>query len=96
MGPLASAASSPRLEHAHLGANPARCVYNEALPETVDRRGMGAWKTFFGRLTVGGWFAFLRITVGQWWIKSVLHKPLGKFVSGRMVNWSPSLADHHP
>lgn len=50
----------------------------------------------FGFLTVNQWLALLRIAVGLWWIKSVFHKPLRKFVSGQMVDWTLALADNHP
>jgi thiosulfate dehydrogenase (quinone) large subunit len=50
----------------------------------------------FGLLSVHKWLAILRIALGLWWIKSVLHKPLRKFVGGQMINWSLSLADNHP
>jgi len=50
----------------------------------------------FGILTVAQWLAILRIGLGLWWLKSVLHKPLKKFVSGQMVNWTLALADNHP
>ena len=50
----------------------------------------------FGWLTAQQWIAILRISIGLWWIKSVLHKPLEKFVSGQMVDWTLSLADNHP
>jgi thiosulfate dehydrogenase [quinone] large subunit len=50
----------------------------------------------FGFLTFNQWLALLRIAVGLWWIKSVLHKPLRSFVSGGMVEWTLSLADNHP
>ncbi|MDX1614356.1 MAG: hypothetical protein R3300_08605 [Candidatus Promineifilaceae bacterium] len=49
-----------------------------------------------GLLTVEQWLALLRIGVGLWWIKSVLHKPLREFVSGDMVDWTVSLAENHP
>lgn len=51
---------------------------------------------FLGFLTENQWLALLRITVGLWWIKSVLHKPLRKFEGGQMIGWSLSLADNHP
>jgi hypothetical protein len=41
--------------------------------------------TLFGILTVEQWLAILRIGIGLWWLKSVLHKPLRKFVSGQMA-----------
>ncbi len=50
----------------------------------------------FGLLTVEQWLAILRIGVGLWWLESVRHKPLRKFVSGQMINWSVSLAENHP
>lgn len=50
----------------------------------------------FGFLTVGQWLAILRIGLGLWWLKSVLHKPLKKFVSGQMTNWTVALAENHP
>ena len=53
-------------------------------------------ETLFGILTVEQWLAILRIGIGLWWLKSVLHKPLKKFVSGQMVNWTLALADNHP
>ena len=49
-----------------------------------------------GFLTVEQWLALLRIGIGLWWVKSVLHKPLREFVSGDMVNWTVSLAENHP
>ena len=50
----------------------------------------------FGFLSVSQWLAILRIGVGLWWIKSVFHKPLRKFVGGQMADWTESLADNHP
>ena len=50
----------------------------------------------FGFLDISRWLALLRIAVGLWWIKSFLHKPLRKFVTGQMVDWTLSLADNHP
>ncbi len=50
----------------------------------------------FGFLTGEQWLAILRIGVGLWWLESVRHKPLRKFVSGQMINWSVSLAENHP
>lgn len=49
-----------------------------------------------GFLTGQQWLALLRIGIGLWWLKSVLHKPLRKFVSGQMVNWTVALAENHP
>ena len=53
-------------------------------------------ETLFGILTVEQWLAILRIGIGLWWLKSVLHKPLREFVSGQMTNWTLALADNHP
>jgi thiosulfate dehydrogenase [quinone] large subunit len=53
-------------------------------------------ETMFGILTVEQWLAILRIGVGLWWLKSFLHKPLKKFVSGQMADWTLDLADNHP
>ena len=52
--------------------------------------------TLFGILTIEQWLAILRIGIGLWWLKSFLHKPHRKFVSGQMVNWTLALADNHP
>jgi len=53
-------------------------------------------ETLFNILTVEQWLAILRIGIGLWWLKSFLHKPHRKFVSGQMVNWTVALADNHP
>ena len=53
-------------------------------------------ETLFGFLTVEQWLAILRIGIGLWWLKSVLHKPLRQFVSGQMTNWTLALAENHP
>ena len=50
----------------------------------------------FGILLVEQWLAILRIGIGLWWLKSVLHKPLRKFVTGQMVGWTVALAENHP
>ncbi len=50
----------------------------------------------FGFLEVGQWLALLRIAIGLWWVKSVLHKPLRNFLDESMVSWTLSLADNHP
>lgn len=50
----------------------------------------------FGLLTVEQWLALLRIALGLWWLESVRHKPLRKFVNGQMADWSLALADNHP
>ena len=49
-----------------------------------------------GSLTPGQWLAFLRIGIGLWWIKSVLHKEYPKFVRSGMMNWTNSLLDNQP
>jgi thiosulfate dehydrogenase [quinone] large subunit len=49
-----------------------------------------------GFLTLNQWLAVLRIGLGLWWLKSVLHKPLRQFVSGQMVGWTVALAENHP
>jgi thiosulfate dehydrogenase [quinone] large subunit len=53
-------------------------------------------ETLFGILTVEQWLAILRIGIGLWWLKSFLHKPHRKFVSGQMTSWTLALADNHP
>jgi thiosulfate dehydrogenase [quinone] large subunit len=50
----------------------------------------------FGFLKVSQWLALLRISVGLWWVKSVLHKPLRSFLREGMANWTLSLAESHP
>lgn len=52
--------------------------------------------TLFGLLSVEQWLAILRIGIGLWWLKSVLHKPLRQFVSGQMTGWTIALAENHP
>jgi thiosulfate dehydrogenase [quinone] large subunit len=47
-------------------------------------------------LDAGQWSAVLRIGIGLWWIKSVFHKDLRRFVEGGMVSWTKDLADSHP
>ena len=44
----------------------------------------------------GEWLAVLRIGIGLWWLKSVFHKDLGKFLRGGMVSWTTDLAASHP
>jgi thiosulfate dehydrogenase [quinone] large subunit len=53
-------------------------------------------ETLFGILSTEQWLAILRIGLGLWWLKSFLHKPHKKFVSGQMVGWTLALADNHP
>ncbi len=53
-------------------------------------------ETLFNILTVEQWLAILRIGIGLWWLKSFLHKPHRKFVSGQMTNWTMALSDNHP
>lgn len=50
----------------------------------------------FGILTTNQWLAILRIGIGLWWLKSFLHKPHKKFVSGQMTAWTVALAENHP
>lgn len=50
----------------------------------------------FGFLSAQQWLALLRIAIGLWWVKSVLHKPLRSFLREGMVEWSISLARNHP
>lgn len=50
----------------------------------------------FGFLSVNQWLAVLRIGLGLWWLKSVLHKPYPQFVRGQMADWTVSLAANHP
>ena len=52
--------------------------------------------TLFGILSVEQWLAILRIGIGLWWLKSLLHKPLREFVSGQMTGWTIALAENHP
>ena len=47
-------------------------------------------------LTTWQWLAVLRIGIGLWWIKSVLHKEYPKFVKSDMMEWTNSLLDNHP
>jgi len=50
----------------------------------------------FGFLTTNHWLAILRIGIGLWWLKSFLHKPHKRFVSGQMARWTIALAENHP
>lgn len=50
----------------------------------------------FGWLSTQQWVAILRIAIGLWWIKSVLHKPLRRFLAHGMADWTVSLAENHP
>ena len=50
----------------------------------------------FGLLGAEQWLAMLRIALGLWWLESVRHKPLRKFVGGQMVDWTLALAENHP
>lgn len=49
-----------------------------------------------GFLAVNQWLAILRIGIGLWWLKSFLHKPHKRFVSGQMAGWTVALAENHP
>ena len=53
-------------------------------------------KDIFGFLTVEQWLALLRISVGLWWLESVRHKDLRRFLQTEMVSWTLNLADSHP
>jgi thiosulfate dehydrogenase [quinone] large subunit len=46
----------------------------------------------FELLTTNQWLAILRIGIGLWWLKSFLHKPHKRFVSGQMTGWTIALA----
>jgi thiosulfate dehydrogenase [quinone] large subunit len=50
----------------------------------------------FDWLTLEQWLAILRIGIGLWWIKSVLHKEYPKFVRSGMMGWTNALLDNHP
>lgn len=52
--------------------------------------------TLFGILSVELCLEILCIGIGLWWQKSVFHKPIRTFVSGRMVGWKLALAENHP
>ena len=47
-------------------------------------------------ITVFHWLAMMRIVIGLWWIKSVLHKEYPKFVKSGMMSWVNGLLDNHP
>lgn len=47
-------------------------------------------------LSVAEWLAVLRIGLGLWWLKSVLHKPYPRFFKGQMADWTVALAENHP
>lgn len=49
-----------------------------------------------GLLGAEQWLAMLRIALGLWWLESVRHKPLRRFVGGQMVDWTLALAENHP
>lgn len=50
----------------------------------------------FNFLSIEQWLAILRIGIGLWWIKSVLHKEYPKFVQTGMMGWTNALLDNHP
>ena len=52
-------------------------------------------RDIFGWLTAAQWFAFLRIVLGLWWLESVRHKDLRRFIDHDMIDFAVSLADHH-
>ncbi len=47
-------------------------------------------------LGIEEWLAILRIGIGLWWIKSVFHKDIGKFLRTGMVSWTVEMAESHP
>ena len=47
-------------------------------------------------LGVEEWLAILRIGIGLWWIKSVFHKDIGKFLRTGMASWTVEMAENHP
>lgn len=51
---------------------------------------------FLNVLSVDQGLAIIRIGLGLWWIKSVLHKPYPAFVQGQMADWVVSLGENHP
>lgn len=42
------------------------------------------------------WMAILRIGIGLWWLKSVFHKDIPKFLRTGMVSWTVEMAESHP
>lgn len=51
---------------------------------------------FLNILDLDKGLALLRIGLGLWWLKSVLHKPYPFFVQGQMADWTVALAENHP
>ena len=51
---------------------------------------------FLSILDVSIGLATVRIGLGLWWLKSVLHKPYPSFLKSGMANWTVSLAENHP
>lgn len=51
---------------------------------------------FLSVIDVNTGFAVLRIGLGLWWLKSVLHKPYPSFLKDGMANWTVALAENHP
>lgn len=47
-------------------------------------------------LGVNEWLAILRLGIGLWWIKSVFHKDIPKFLRSGMVSWTVEMAESHP
>jgi thiosulfate dehydrogenase [quinone] large subunit len=47
-------------------------------------------------LGVHDWLAILRIGIGLWWIKSVFHKDIPKFLRTGMASWTVEMAESHP
>ena len=50
----------------------------------------------FGLLGAEQWLAMLRVALGLWWLESVRHKPLRRFLTGQMADWTLALAENHP
>ena len=51
---------------------------------------------FLTVLEIDQGLAIIRIGLGLWWIKSVLHKPYPAFLQGQMADWVVSLGENHP
>lgn len=50
----------------------------------------------FDWLTKSEWLAILRIGVGLWWLESVRHKDIPRFLRGGSMGWVESLTKDHP
>ncbi len=49
----------------------------------------------FDWLTAEQWFALLRIALGLWWLESVRHKNLRRFIERDMIAFAVKMADNH-